>query len=370
MENKNFQVHFDCGSSKIRAAAFDKHNIEKSFYHESNFFNNHENIVTEIQKIISALEEDTKEYINDINLIIDSHQMLSVGISVSKKIDGSKVEKKDIQFLIQDAKKQVLRNYSIYNIIHIIIKSYKIDNIEYKSLPDNKNCNLISLDIIFICLSKKVIEYFKKQFFKLDISINQISCSSYAKSTNYKENFSNIENLSFIDIGLNKTSILCYNKNEIISLDVLPIGGNHITKDISKILKLNLEEAEKIKLFFDKNLEILNQKKISLDLIQKIIFARVEEILELSDASIILNLNLKGTHQYKMVLMGDGSRILDNKYKEKISFLNNIDFLEETTEDICQSAFKLLEKPNKQEVVITPKKQAKRGFFERLFHFF
>jgi len=370
MSDKIFQVYLDCGSSKIRAGAFNKKNVENNFHYESNFLHDHTNIDNEIEKIISILERNTKEYLNEVNLIIDSTKMFSVGISVYKKIDGSKLEKKDIQFLIQDAKQQVLRNHFDQNIIHIIIKNYKIDNIEYSFLPDDINCNLISLDIFFVCLPKITVEYFKKKFFKMDISVNEIFCTSYAKSTSYKENFPTAENLSFIDIGLNKTSISCYNNNEIISLNVLPIGGNHITKDISKVLEINLKEAEFIKLHFDKNPEFLRKKKISLDLIQRIIFARVEEILELCDQSIKLNFNLKVSDQYKMVLMGEGSKILDNKYKAKISFLNDIDFLEETGEDICQSASKLLGKQNKEMSTMTQKKIVKNGFFEKLFHFF
>ena len=49
---------------------------------------------------------------------------------------------------------------------------------------------------------------------------------------------------------------------------------------------------------------------------------------------------------------------------------NNMDFLEETLEDICQSGFKLVSGLNKQEVVVVPKKQTKQGFFEKLFHLF
>ena len=74
--------------------------------------------------------------------------------------------------------------------------------------------------------------------------------------------------------------------------------------------------------------------------------------------------------KFKMVLMGEGSKILDNKFKEKISFPQEIDLLEETKIDICNSAFKLLDGSNKQEVVIIPKKLLKEGFFEKLFHFF
>ena len=71
-----------------------------------------------------------------------------------------------------------------------------------------------------------------------------------------------------------------------------------------------------------------------------------------------------------MVLMGEGSKILDNQYKDKISFARDIDFLEETFEDICQSGFKFVTELNKQEVVVVPKKQIKHGFFEKFFHFF
>ena len=74
--------------------------------------------------------------------------------------------------------------------------------------------------------------------------------------------------------------------------------------------------------------------------------------------------------KFKMVLMGEGSKILDNQYKDKISFSNDIDFLEETLEDICDSGFKIETGVNKQEVMVIPKKSIKQGFFERLFHLF
>ena len=40
-----------------------------------------------------------------------------------------------------------------------------------------------------------------------------------------------------------------------------------------------------------------------------------------------------------MVLMGEGSKILNNKFKDKISISNDIDLLEDTLEDICQSGY-------------------------------
>ena len=68
--------------------------------------------------------------------------------------------------------------------------------------------------------------------------------------------------------------------------------------------------------------------------------------------------------------MGEGSKILDNQCKNKISLSSDVIFLEETLEDICQSGFKFGMGLSKQEVVVIPKKQKKSGFFEKFFHFF
>ena len=100
--------------------------------------------------------------------------------------------------------------------------------------------------------TQNIIEKTKKLFSKLGISLEKFLCSSYAKASNYKNNFENSENILFVDMGYNRTSITCYKKNEFDFFEILPIGGNHITKDISKILNVDLIKAEAIKLNFDK----------------------------------------------------------------------------------------------------------------------
>ena len=101
-------------------------------------------------------------------------------------------------------------------------------------------------------------------------------------------------------------------------------------------------------------------------MLQKIAFARTEEILELCDKSIASNTKIKT--KSKMIMMGEGSKILDNKFKDKISISKDIDFLEETLGDVCQSGYKLRNVHNKYEVLVVPKKQIKQGFFEKFFH--
>ena len=368
MYSKNFQTFFDCGNSKVRAGVFNENNKNESFYAESEFFIDQSNLELRINQIITSLEKNTNEYINNINLMIDSPKMLSIGISLSKKLDGSKLKKKNVKFLIQEAKQQISKYYENYNIAHIIINNYKIDGVDYSYLSDEIKCHLISIDMLFICLPNDLVLYFKNIFSKSNILINQITCSSYVKSIGYKDNFDLTGFVSFIDVGFNKTSIISYFNNRTFFLDTLPIGGNYITKDISKILAIDLERAEQIKLSFNQNHRFLSDKNISIEKVQKIILARTEEILELCTKSIASNIFMTG--KLKIVLTGEGSKILDNKCKDQISPQVDLIFLEETLRDICHSGFKFSTKSNKQEVVVVPKKQIKIGFFEKLFHFF
>ena len=368
MSNVNFQTFFDCGFSKIRAGTFNTNNSEEAFYAESEFFTDQSNLELKIQKIVTSLEKESNEYIDNISLMVDSSKMISVGISLSKKLDGFRLKQANIQFLVQEAKQQILKYYANYNIVHIIINNYKIDGIDYSYLPDEIKCDFISLDIFFICLPTDLVFYLKSIFSKSNILVDQIICSSYVKSLNYKDSLNLTGYVSFIDIGFNKTSIISYLNDKFLSLNTLPIGGNHITKDISKILDIDLVSAEQIKLSFDQNYKFVNEDNISIDTLQKIILARTEEILELCAKS--RGANSLWLDQSKIVLTGDGSKILGNNYKDKISFPNDLDCLEETLEDICHSGFKFGSGINKQEVVVIPKKQIKQGFFEKLFHFF
>jgi len=368
MNNENFQTFFDCGLSKVRAGTFNINNNNEAFYYESEFSIVQSNLELKIQKIIASLEKDTNEYINNINLMIDSSKMLSIGISLSKKFDGSILKKTNIQFLVQEAKQQILKHYTHYNIIHIVINNYKIDGVDHPYLPDKIKCDFISLEILFICLPTDLVLYFKNIFSKSNILINQIICSSYTKSIYYKDNLNLIGYMSFIDVGFNRTSIISYFNDKILSISILPIGGNHITKDISEVLDIDLKSSEAKKLNFSQNLKISNDEDVSIDILEKIIFARTEEILKLYVKS--FDSSQYSVSKFKILLIGEGSKIFTNQHKDKILFLQDINFLDEKLEDICQSGLKFIMGLNKQEVLVVPKKQTKHGFFEKFFHFF
>ena len=141
MTNKNFDVYFDLGSSKIRATAFKKNSAENFvFENECLSVLNVKKLdlsKTEyvVEKTISQIEKKTDEYLDDINLLVDSVDTLPIGLSLAKEIDNKKIDKEEIQYLIQSAKQQILKSNTDYEVLHILITNYKINNINYPFLP-------------------------------------------------------------------------------------------------------------------------------------------------------------------------------------------------------------------------------------------
>ena len=212
----------------------------------------------------------------------------------------------------------------------------------------------------------------KKIFRKNYIIVDNFYNTSYIKSLNYNKYFDKFTSKVFLDIGLNKTSLFFYNLNNLIHSNFIPIGGNHITKDISKMLNYDLQESEQIKLKLKQNnLTFLNDNN-SKDILIKIVHARIEEIIDLS----FKNLNhIKMLKDFKSVLVfsGEGSKLLSKNsiyLREDYNYFDDMSFFEENSDLVCESAYNYNVSDLVNEVVIVPKREQKNGIFEKLFYLF
>ena len=98
---------------------------------------------------------------------------------------------------------------------------------------------------------------------------------------------------------------------------------NFITKDISKVLKIDLLESEKLKktlnetdvTFSDVTEDQISDKKLNKeefkDLLNKIIYARIEEIISMSFKNNFFFNFLKNDEKSILIFTGEGSKILN-----------------------------------------------------------
>ncbi len=125
----------------------------------------------------------------------------------------------------------------------------------------------------------------------LDITLQPLAAGAFALSKDEKN-----LGVALVDIGGGSTTIALFEQGFLKATSVLPIGGDHITKDLSIGLRTSTEDAEKIKIkygyaFYDhaSEEEVFSVPIIGSDQHQQfnqleisdIIEARMEEIFEL-----------------------------------------------------------------------------------------
>ncbi len=371
MGDKNFHTFIDFGKNEIRACSFNKETekIKNQFVlaiknNQSNNISNEEKL---IEDLILNLEKKNGEYLDEISLMVDNSDTLLISLSIYKKSDEKVLNDNFLKYIIDDAKLEVKKNYPNHEIVHSIIKNFYFDEKKFSEIPKNLNHNKFGIEFNFFVYPKIFLENIRKIFAKQNVSIKKFIFSSYSKSIFYLNKISDQKKMIFVDIGFEKTSAFLFENKKLQQFKILPIGGNHITKDISKILNIEISKANEIKLNFnyiDNNKE-LNQDHI--ELIKKIIFSRTEELLEISTLFLNANDHLKNV---KLFFFGNGSKILDNKFKSSIIFDYNIDLIDENYIDICLSGLNLI---NNEKEVSSNKvnfKEKKKGLFEKFFNLF
>ena len=281
-----------------------------------------------IRSCISAAEKKARILLKKINVVFEEPEFLSTKFSKHKKINGSKIHKDDIDFLLKEAKKQLILNDEKQSIIHIFNHNYIVDGKAFAEEPIGVYADSLSHEMTFITMPKNNLKNINQAFIDCDIEIERIISNTFAlgvKLLNNKElEFGSI----IIDMGFEKISLGLFKNLALVHSITLPVGINHITKDISKVCSLNIDESEVIKNnidfslqnnqdIFDKNDYLKNTyfinssfRKISKSLILNVIKARLDEIFETIKKHIIVpGFNLNSGIGF--LLVGGGSHLLN-----------------------------------------------------------
>ena len=276
-----------------------------------------------IRSCISNAEENAKISLKKINVVFEQPDFLCT--TFSKR---SKIQKSDIEFLLKEAKKQLVLNDGKKSIIHIFNYNYIVDGKTFVEEPIGVYADQLTHEITFISAPKNNLKNINQVFTDCDIEIERLISRTFAlgvKLINEKE----LEfGAAILDLGSEKISFGIFKNLALVHSITFPIGINHITKDISKVCSLNLNESENIRnnidysfknneTIFDKNdylkkIYFINSsfRKISKNLILSVVKARLDEIFDVLKKQLIVpRFNL--TSGINLLLVGGGSNLLN-----------------------------------------------------------
>ncbi len=303
-----------------------------------------------IRSCISSAEKKAKISLKKINLVLEQPDFLCTKFSKHKKINGSKIYKDDIEFLLKEAKKQLLYNDKTQSIIHIFNYNYIVDGKSFIEEPINVYADSLTHEMTFITAPKNNLKNINQAFIDCDIEIERLFSRTFVQGTKLLEEKELNFGSTLLNLDFEKISLGLFKNLALVHSITFPFGINHITKDIAKVCSLNLEEAENIRnninflllenqTIFDENNYLKkkyfiksNFRKISKNLILSVIQARLDEMInKLKKELVIPEFNLN--HGGSFYINGIGSNLLNidkyfiKSFKLKVDNLkkNNID---------------------------------------------
>ena len=322
-----------------------------------------------------------------MNVLYDSSEYNFIELSIKKSFDQPTLISKYYKSLVEEANFIISENNFRDEVIHVAINNIIIDdNKKLENIFDDIKIKYLILELKFICLKKSLINNLFNKFKKNNLNISHLYCSSYVKSIFYKKSIDIKNNLIFLDIGYERSSALFFNNNKFQFLNSIPIGGNNITKDISKVLKLDINYSEEIKIKFNqKENEIsfnkvsekeinlyseISEKNIPIDLLKQIIEARVNEIIDIVVTQNNYFQNLNSSEKPKIIFIGSGSKLLPYvNHSNFKNFFSELIFFDESDSKICNAGINY-QRSDESFIMKSKKKPKKTGFFENFFNLF
>ena len=343
-----------------------------------------------IRLAISTAEKKAKVSLKKINVIFEQPDFLCTRFSKHKKIDDSKIHRSDIEFLLNEGKKQLMLNDKNQSIIHIFNHNYIVDGKIFIEEPINVFADTLTHEMTFITAPKNNLRNVNQIFLNCDIEIERLISQTFALGVELFDERELQSGVVLINLGLKKISLGLFKNLALVHSITFPIGIDHITSDISKVCSLNLEESlairnnidfsfENNKNIFDEN-NILKKsffinskfRKISKDLIYKVIRARTDEILEMIKKQLkVTSFNFSSGMNF--FLIGEGSNFINlQEYCQNFFELNTVVGRKDNLEkgfSACQGGIRIIKEGWETEAIpeIKIKNIEKVGFLRKIF---
>ncbi len=222
----------------------------------------------------------------------------SKGMAIVSRADNE-VSENDVKRAINQAENNLSR-IANRTIIHTIPFSYKIDGETVFGEPVGMKGEKLEAETLFVaCLSQHLASLAKSAELA-GVAVDDIIAGSLASSCILLTKRQKEVGVVLVDIGAETTAMAVFEEGNLLSLEVLAFGSNHITNDIALGLQTSLEEAEELKLSYVSD----NQKKKITDIIE----ARLDDIFELIENH-LKKIGRSGLLPAGVILTGGGANL-------------------------------------------------------------
>ena len=338
-----------------------------------------------IKDNLTLIEKKIDFIFKNVIVINEQENFSCVNISGFKKLGGSQIIDENISYILNNIKKLVLDNEPNKSLVHLFNSRFTLDNVSLKNPPIGLYGEFYNQHLTFLLLPKNDLKNLKLVLNNCHLNVERIIFKPFILGLKKITEKETQETFAMINVGKSKINVSIFNNFSFIYSETFHFGTDLLMRDVSKVCSLNLNSVEKI--FSELNFNNINDekyldekyfnnvvfRKISLQHINEIILARIDEIADLVYKNNINLKNLKNEIKHIYISFED-SNVLKNLRQnfERIFTKEKNTVFEEKTQDEhlypCLTSAELIGKGWEREAI--PTIQTKKSIISRIFSAF
>ena len=262
-----------------------------------------------ISKAVQEAEKDSDIKINSSYVTVPGKYITIVQNSIVKEAKDkyAGISEKDVLSGIMQVKDVEIPEGKA--MIDIVTQNFVLDDGQILQDPVGSLSSNFTLNAQIVLAEKEYIKQLSNIFRKAGLEINGYIPTTLAERNIMLDTNELTDNVMLLDIGAGNTEIGVFEGNGFVYTGTIPLGGKNITTDISLVLNISEEEADKLKKqyglamksYIDNDNEIILNtyngidaeadkiKSIKSSELIEIIEARIEEIFSLVNRDITNN---------------------------------------------------------------------------------
>ena len=200
-----------------------------------------------IREVVDEAEKDMNMRINSAYITMPGNHVTIIQNSVTKEAKDkySGISSRDVSAALIQAKDIEIPDGK--QIIDIITNDFVIDNGKVVSDPVGAFSSTFTVNAQIVLDDKDYINTMRMIMKKSDLEIDGIIPSTLAEKNFVLDESDQKDNVMLLDIGGENTDIGIFDGGKFAYANSIPVGGENITNDISVVLGISIEEAEKLK---------------------------------------------------------------------------------------------------------------------------
>ena len=242
-----------------------------------------------INNDLHEIEKNVNRVFKNITVVLNQKDIFCTNLCGFKKLNGSKVEKRDLDYILNEAKNSVSGNQKNNSILHILNSNFILDKTKQEKAPLNIFGDHLSLHMTFVSIPDNNLKNIKEIFNHSDLKIERIISKPFAENINLLNSNKKLKNFISINIGNELSTVSLCQDSSLVFFKTFPFGSNSIYNDINQLCSLSKNEAKIVienldnnkSTYIDKKFFINSDyKKLSLNHFKEIINASVKEMID------------------------------------------------------------------------------------------